>query len=114
VTKPNRTVALTNDVELKGEYRIEYLLTAVSSYGSPKGQGWYGEGKVATVSMDSETQEAGYLVQMVLTGWQGNVSGSSTTANVAMQGPNRVTAIWTTSYDRYFYIIVQWALWDVL
>jgi ribosomal protein L21E len=77
-------------------WRNEYLLTVNSAYGNPTGTGWYKEGDTATFSVASyiETSDTKHY----FTGWSGNYSGTSSSASLIMNGPNKVTTNWRHEY----------------
>lgn len=76
-------------------YKVQYYLSVSSPYGDPKGAGWYDEGSTATISVNTPI-EAGFGVSRVFVRWSGDISSESPTAQVLMDGPKSVTAVWRT------------------
>jgi uncharacterized repeat protein (TIGR02543 family) len=89
-----RTIFVDNNISLTAEYVTQYYLTInrnPSYIGETTGAGWYNAGTIATatctspVPYDTDTR-------YVFTSWTGDVSGTSTTLEVIMDGPKTVTA----------------------
>lgn len=76
-------------------YETQYQLIVDSAYGNPQGSGYYTSGSAATFSV---TAPVGVIIQQVLTGWDGDFTGSSSTGSITMDKPHRVHANWVTSY----------------
>ncbi len=81
----------------------EYLLTLNSEYGTTVGAGWYDEG--ATVSF-SVTTEQGFLVRHIFAGWSGDFTGMGSTAEVTMDSPKVINAIWRADYTQLYILIL--------
>lgn len=85
-----------------GKYDTMYLLTVVSQYGNPKGNGYYKSGDTATFSVDSPV---GFGIRQVFVKWTGDFSGTNPTGSITMDGPKTVNAVWTTDYTQLYMII---------
>jgi len=82
-------------------YKTQYYLTVESAYGQPEGDGWYDSGSTATISV---TSPEGTIIRQVFTGWSGDLSDTTATASVTMDGPKTVTAGWRTDYMQLYMI----------
>ncbi|MBL7167007.1 MAG: caspase family protein [Dehalococcoidales bacterium] len=85
--------------EYRVEYRTQYRLTIESTYGDPKGEGWYDSGSTATVSV---TPSQGIVIRRVFAGWSGDLVGAQPAGRLTMDGPKAVTANWHTDYLRLY------------
>ena len=92
-----RPLYLDHNVELEALYAVEHLITVVSDYGSPTGGGWFREGEVVEVSVASPFYH-GNGTRRVFLGWSGDLSSTSTTVEVLVDGPKTLMASWKTQY----------------
>ncbi len=88
--------------EYTAEYKTQYALTVESPYGSPRGNGWYDSGSIASFSINSD---AGGLIQHIFTGWSGDFTGQEATSAVTMDKSKTVKANWQTNYLRLYLLI---------
>ena len=97
VLQTGNPVSVTMDKphDVVASYETQYQLLVDSAYGNPQGAGFYAAGSTATFSV---TSPSGFLIQQVFTGWDGDFTGNSPTGSLAMDGPHRIHASWTTSY----------------
>jgi len=100
----NKSVSrtITQGGEYTANYTIQYKLTTESSYGSPKGEGWYDSDSRATISIDSTK---GKIIQYIFTGWSGDFTGQEATALVTMDNTKTIRANWETDYLRLYLLI---------
>jgi uncharacterized repeat protein (TIGR02543 family) len=84
------------------DYKTQHYLTVESEYGDPAGEDWYDEGSTATASV---TSPLGTLIRQVFTGWSGDSTAVTPSANILMSSPKTVTANWRTEY-LYLYILI--------
>lgn len=84
------------------DYKTQHYLTVESEYGDPAGEDWYDEGSTATASV---TSPLGTLIRQVFTGWSGDSTAVTPSANIRMSSPKTVTANWRTDY-LYLYILI--------
>jgi len=84
------------------KYDTMFLLTVVSQYGNPKGNGYYKSGDTATFSVDSPV---GFVIRQVFVRWTGDYSGTNPTGSITMDGPKTVNAAWTTDYIQLYMIV---------
>jgi len=95
-TSSSGSLVINAPKTVTANWRNEYLLSLTSAYGNPVGAGWYKEGDTATFSVASymETSDTKHY----FTGWSGDYSGTSSSASLIMNGPNKVTANWRHEY----------------
>lgn len=93
------TVALnlTKPFSLKAHWKVQYFLIVVSSFGSPIGAGWYDAGSIATVTIQSPTQQENNTRQ-VFAGWNGTNNGQETTKSIVISSPTLLEASWKRQY----------------
>jgi len=86
-------------------YETEHYLRVLSTYGVPRGEGWYRAGSTATFSVDSRvTGPIG--VQYVFERWSGSSTSTSPQASIVMDGPKLVSAMWGEERIDVFYLII--------
>jgi len=76
----------------------QYYLTVNSGCGDPQGGGWYNEGATATISVVSPCPPGATDTQYVFNGWAGDWVGLLPTAEIIMDRPKTVIALWATQY----------------
>lgn len=96
----SRTIAQGG--EYTANYKTQYKLTIESSYGSPKGEGWYNSDSKATISIDSTE---GKIIQHIFTGWSGDFVGQEATTSVTMDDAKTIRTNWETDYLRLYLLI---------
>lgn len=85
-------------------YETEYHLKVLSEFGVPKGEGWYKAGSIATFSvLTPVTGQWG--IRYIFNKWVGDSTGDSATALILMDGPKKVTALWTADYSQLFMLV---------
>jgi hypothetical protein len=99
-----RTINVLEDTEMTAIYSAQYKLTVQTEQGTATGGGFYAEGTRASFSI-SPTSIPGILIDKNFGGWSGSMAVASPTAEVTMNSPITVTAIWTDSYLKVFLII---------
>jgi hypothetical protein len=92
-----RTVNMIEDTTFTAIYSAQYLVTVSSEKGTVSGSGYYEEGKTTTISV-SPTTTGNFLVPSSFKGWTGDLQSSSPTANIVMDSPKTVKAMWADSY----------------
>ena len=97
------TVTMDKSHKAVAKYETQYQLLIDSSFGDPKGQGYYTAGSTATFSV---TTPWGFPVQQIFLGWQGDYTGTSPQASITMDGPKVLRATWSTSYIPLIALIV--------
>jgi len=76
-------------------YGQQYYLNVQSDQGVPSGSGWYDAGSTAQINVSTPVSTQ-YGVTIVFNGWQGDVSSSSQSTSVLMNGPKNAVATWRT------------------
>ena len=71
----------------------QYYLSVESEHGSPMGGGWYDEGSLASVSIETEVSVGGNIYRFQ--GWSGHVSSNSSQVTVLMDSPALLVAHWS-------------------
>jgi hypothetical protein len=98
-TSSTRTVNIDSDTSFSISTKLQYLLTIVSEYGRPAGEGWYDSGSVASFSIQSAVDQ-GNSTQRALTGWSKNGSPflGASNGTLPMTGPTSLTAAWKKQF----------------
>jgi uncharacterized repeat protein (TIGR02543 family) len=77
---------------IAASWRTEHLLTIVSPYGTPAGEGWYTEAAQATATIQDTVTVNGTVYRF--TGWTGASTDTSSAVLVTMDAPKTLTATW--------------------
>jgi hypothetical protein len=108
-TSISRTITMSNDTRLTAEYETQYLLTVNSPMGDPQGSGWYDEGSSVAFSVTSPLTVEGFMGTLggkyVLDHWSGDLTATTASATITMNGPKTVTAEWHTDNTMPYAII---------
>jgi hypothetical protein len=99
-----RTVDVIENSKFTAVYSAQYLLAVTSEKGMVSGNGYYDEGKTATISISSATA-GNILIGSSFNGWTGDIRSASQTASVVMDGPKTVKAEWADSYVLLFALL---------
>src|SRR5918912_1548258 len=92
-----RSFNIATDTIIEAIYSAQYLLQVSTDYGTASGGGYYNEGSIATISIDS-TSTSGGLIDRTFAGWSGDISSDSPTTQITMDGPKVVKAEWNANY----------------
>jgi len=81
-------------------YRIQYLLTVTSPYGTAGGQGWYESDATAHATLNTGVFDHGNGTRRVFISWGGDASGTNYAQSnpITMNGPKTAVAGWKTQY----------------
>ncbi len=90
-------INMTRPVSLKANWVKQYYVTIISPTGSPKGEGWYNAGSLATVAVQSTVQYTNGTRQL-FTGWNSTSLGNTPTAQIMVNAPTALQAAWKTQY----------------
>ncbi|MEM4246614.1 MAG: CFI-box-CTERM domain-containing protein, partial [Candidatus Bathyarchaeia archaeon] len=97
-TSSTLTLTMDRPKRLKAGWQTQYYLAINSPFGPVSGSGWYDEQATATFTLGSATAEnAG--VRASFLGWNGDYTGSDTSAALTMNGPKNVEAVWRVEYQ---------------
>jgi M6 family metalloprotease-like protein len=91
------TVTMNKPVTVQANWVTQFYLTIISPAGSPSGEGWYNAGTIVTVGVQSTVQYPNGT-RVMFNGWNSTASGSSPTAQITVNAPTRVFAIWQIQY----------------
>lgn len=91
-------IEITSSHSISLQYRNQYHVNVISSFGRPLGSGWYDAGTIANISVipgDDNT-----ILHHVFLGWQGQVIGDSNQydANTLVDSPKIMVANWSVDY----------------
>jgi len=76
----------------------QYYVSVHSQHGVAKGEGWFNEGEIVTISIKPNICYEGENIRYVFKEWRGDVTSSNTTITVKVDKPIKVEAMWTTQY----------------
>ena len=93
----SNSVLMDSSKAIKANWVTQYKLTVSSTYGNPVGDNWYDAGSVATASVTTPV-EGGIDTRYVFTSWTGDLTSTSPTVTITMNGPHTLTANWKTQY----------------
>jgi hypothetical protein len=104
------SATVRSDSSTTFSYRPQYYLSVDSQYGNTAGTGWYDENSRAQFSVDRGTYPMTGLVgnlgaKNVFQGWAGDSSDTSLNAEIDMNGPKLIHAVWRPDYT-VFYLMV--------
>jgi hypothetical protein len=106
--RTQRTVSLTEDTQLVGYYRSQYLLRATSSQSGYSYQKWYDAGSNATLQDVSFVPTSWPLTlfggKFVFSDWSGDVNSRSSEISFAMNSPKTIHANFSIDYGFSFFI----------
>ncbi len=98
---PTLQFPVNSPARLQALWKIQYLIQAVSSYGTPQGSGWHDAGSLAQVSIQPEI-DYNNKTRRIFTGWAGDISDTSPNFNMTANKPTNVVAQWVTQYQITF------------
>jgi hypothetical protein len=108
-TSNSRTLRPADATTLTAEYKTQYLLTVISPLGNPQGSDWYDEGASTTFSVTSPWTAEGFMGMLggkyIFERWSGDLTATTTSASVRMDGPKTVTAEWRADNTMPYTII---------
>ncbi len=91
-------------------YKQQYYLKVNSPLGVVQGEGWYDAGSTATVSAPGPMSAGGLIGALggkfVFDGWGGDMTGSSQTMTMTMDGPHVIVATWATDYTMVYLSLI--------
>jgi M6 family metalloprotease-like protein/uncharacterized repeat protein (TIGR02543 family) len=96
-SNPSTKVYVNAPMTLQAGWKTQYLVTVNSDYGTPTGTGWYDAGSTVPVSVQQQV-DSGNATRRTFVGWTGDYSGASPSLTLQANGPQTLTAEWTTEY----------------
>jgi M6 family metalloprotease-like protein len=100
---PTTTLTVNAPSLIQAQWKTQYLVQVLSSYGNPQGSGWQDAGTYAQVSIQPQVDN-GNRTRRVFRGWTGDYSGSGTNINLKVDSPKTLIAKWTTQYELKFLV----------
>ncbi len=102
-------VPIEGPVNATAHWRLQYLLTLDSAYGTMDGGGWYPAGADATPSVrPAELDERG--VHYVFAGWSATGVAPGAMGAVKMDAPTHLVAVWSGRPSEVAQPVQAWAL----
>jgi hypothetical protein len=100
VIGPASPILVSENVTIIGNYKTQYYLTVISSYGATGGEGWYDSGTTAYATLDIGIVGHENRTRRVFTSWGNDASGTNYTRSspILMNGPKTAVANWKTQY----------------
>jgi hypothetical protein len=95
--EPSQLVTIDGPLTLEAVYAIFYYVDVKSPYGSPKGSGFYRNGSIALITIESPV-EANPGVRYVFSKWSGDIESTSKSVKVFITKPMVVIAEWKKQY----------------
>jgi hypothetical protein len=99
-----RSFSIVDDTVITAVYSAQFMLKIDNELGTTSGGGYYHEGAKASLAI-SPTSIGGILVDKNFAGWSGDITVASATADITMNSPKTVKAVWTDSYWKLFIIV---------
>ena len=90
----NIKVLVDSPMTILANWKTMYYLDLQSDRGLPTGDGWYEANKIANIGLEPPKNPAGMWVRYVPEGWRGDHSSESISANVMMNKPKMLKAVW--------------------
>jgi len=108
---PSNTINVSSSTRLEFEYFKQYYLTIDTAHGRPQGEGWYDDGSTAILIVQNAVPMDGLLgllgAKKTFSHWSGDFTSSDPTADITMNEPKQVEAIWKDDYSViYFEFII--------
>jgi M6 family metalloprotease-like protein len=100
---PTTTLTVNAPSLIQAQWRTQYLVQVLSTYGNPQGAGWYDAGTYSQVSIEPQV-DSGNRTRRVFQGWTGDYSGSDTNVNLRVDSPKALAALWNTQYEVKFMV----------
>ncbi|MEM2529247.1 MAG: hypothetical protein QXG40_07635 [Ignisphaera sp.] len=99
ITSVRREIIISSSITLIARYRTEYLISAVSLYGSPSGVGWYRSGETVSLSIQ-RIIDHGNRTRRILLGWYKDdlLLSSKENCSITVIEPVLLKVKWRTEY----------------
>ncbi|MFO7889502.1 MAG: T9SS type A sorting domain-containing protein [bacterium] len=95
-TDTSLVISMDTPKSLTANWDIEHYLTINSSYGNPRGQGWYSKNSWASFSVT--TPDVKGKTKYIFQNWTGDYTGQSSNASILMDTSKTINAEWNTQY----------------
>jgi len=95
------TLTMDSPHSLNATWTLQYCLSIVSSFGEPKGQGWYDSDSKADFSVVTPI-EYGNRTRRIFLKWAGDYASNKSNGSISMDSPKKLFADWKTEYELSF------------
>jgi len=95
------TIVVNAPTVVQASWKIQYQVQVLSLYGNPQGSGWQDAGTELTISIEPRIEYPN-RTRRIFAGWIGDYSGVNSSFTLIANGPNSLTAGWTTQYHIAF------------
>lgn len=89
------TFSLNAPGTLTFNWKTQYFVQVTTEFGSARGAGWYDGGSSASISVNQTSVSINSFLTKRFGGWSGDLTSASSSAPLTVNGPKRVSAIWT-------------------
>jgi hypothetical protein len=89
------TFSLNTPGMLTFNWKTQYFVKVITAYASARGAGWYDAGSSATISVNQTSISVSAFLTKRFAGWSGDLTSTSSSARLTVDGPKRVSAVWT-------------------
>lgn len=103
-TNNPRLIEVITDTEIKAIYSAQFMVQVSSDYGQTTGSGYYKEGDIAVISIDTLSVGSG-LTDKTFAGWSGDFRSEAPGAQVKVDGPKEIKAVWQDNFLKMGLII---------
>jgi hypothetical protein len=103
-TEANGSIVMDGPKYAAATWRTQHFLRVDSAFGTPTGEGWYAEGRIATFSVSPKDVVSGGR-RFHFSRWTGDVASNAASASVLMDGPRVVTAVWEEPSDWWWFFL---------
>lgn len=91
------SVLMNAPKKIEADWKVQYFLNVVSSYGNPQGEGWHDRGE-PTIIQVSALEDHANMTRHIFTGWTGDIVAAGNRLEVIVSEPKQVEANWKTQY----------------
>ncbi|MEM2896325.1 MAG: hypothetical protein QXG01_01920 [Candidatus Bathyarchaeia archaeon] len=88
-----KSIIVKGDLVLRINYEKRFRVIVESEYGNPKGEGWYGSGALANISVETLVND-GNETRVLFGGWEGDTRSKSANVSVKVDGLKILKANW--------------------
>jgi M6 family metalloprotease-like protein len=92
---------VNSPMRIQAVWKLQYLIQIASSYGVPKGSGWYDVGSTTEISVQPQVDYSNQT-RRTFASWTGDYSSSNPNSTIIANRPMTIVAQWTTQYQIVF------------
>ncbi len=89
------TFSLNTPSTLTFNWKTQYYVQVATEFGNARGAGWYDAGATASISVNQTSVSVNAFLTKRFAGWSGGLVSASPSAVLTVDGPKRVSAVWT-------------------